>query len=224
MVAAGTVVAAVAAVYAAVFTRRSADAAAKAAESAADQVDLQRPRPIVVVHFSRSLSENPPTMARLDPVFQLENIGDSPAFDVELSPMELSRPATACCKKTSPVDFLVPRARLSCAHSMEPPQGVLRALGPAATFVQELANHFNEQSKSEASWNPDHRYEMEFSLSYRGLDGRRFRQPYALVVYFPRLQAWVEPVGSLLEPASEQSTRHIPKRPAPRRTRGEPCH
>jgi hypothetical protein len=48
------------------------------------------------------------------------------------------------------------------------------------------------------------RHEIPFTLSYRALDARQFRQPYVFVVYWLTMTAWVEPVGSLLEAAEER--------------------
>ena len=69
----------------------------------------------------------------------------------------------------------------------------------AALFANDAKDFFNEQSKAQTTRSPDHRYEARFSISYRALDGRQFRQEYGFVVQFTQLRAWIEPVGSLIE-------------------------
>jgi hypothetical protein len=66
--------------------------------------------------------------------------------------------------------------------------------------VDDAKSFFNKQATEDPSQsNPAFRYEIPFTVSYRALDGRKFEQPHLLVIYFPLLNAWVEPVGSLLE-------------------------
>jgi hypothetical protein len=82
------IVAAGAAVVAARFTKQAVAEAAKAAKSASDQVELQRPNPIVVASFSYSFSDLRRETDAHDEEFQLQNIGESAAFDVEVSMIE----------------------------------------------------------------------------------------------------------------------------------------
>jgi hypothetical protein len=204
-----TVVAVGAAIVAALYTKRSASEAAKAAKAAADQVELQRPMPIVVATFSHSLSDNKGDTDDDDKEFQLANIGDSPAFDVEVSPLEtpgeLPYLGAASRLSTERLSYLLPASiPARCTHRLEPDHGaiVLTIKGMAGTFATDAARLFDERSKAEIR-SPDLRYEIQFELSYRALDGRRFRQPYVFVLYFQVLRAWIEPVGSLLKAAQE---------------------
>lgn len=202
----------VAAIFAARYTKRSASEAAKAATAAADQVELQRPRPIVVATFSRSVSDNKTGPDNDDQEFRLANIGDSPAFDVEVSPLEtpgeLPYAKAASRLITEGFTYLLPKSMPAyCTHQLEPDRGAGTLIaekirGAAGSFAMDAVRFFDGQHKTEMR-SPDHRYEIPFVLSYRALDGRRFRQPYVFVVYFLQLRAWIEPVGSLLEAAKE---------------------
>jgi hypothetical protein len=194
----GTVIAAAAACFAALYTKRAAGEAAKAAKAAADQVELQRPRPIVVATFLRSFSPNKGNMAADDKDLRLENIGDSPAFDVEVSNLEV--PGSRLLTETFP--YLQPGSSMVCNHKLEPGRGLSGVMGRAALFVEDAKTYFNEQSMNESSRSANFRYEIPFSISYRTVDLRQFKQSYVFVVYFPLLRAWVEPVGSLLPPPS----------------------
>ena len=209
----GAGIAAFAAVGAALYTKRSASEAAKAAKAAADQVELQRPRPIVVATFSRSVSDNENNADDDDQEFRLANIGDSPAFDVEVSPLEtpgeLPNLRAASRLTTKRLSYLLPASTPArCTHELEPDRGAGTLIaekirGMAGSFTRDAASFFNEQSKRGIR-SPDLRYEIPFMLSYLALDGRRFRQPYVFVVYFYQLRAWIEPAGSLLKAAQER--------------------
>jgi hypothetical protein len=191
-----TVIAVGAAVAAAIYTKRSASEAAKAAKAAADQVELQRPRPIVLAEFFYSFSPNRGNMARVnDRDFKLQNIGDSPAFDVELNPLEV--PGTRL--ETDTLPYLLSGAPVPCIHRLDPPRGISGVMGRAALFVEDAKTFFDQQSKNQSSKEPEFRYKVEFTVSYRALDGREFKQSCVLVVDFPSLSAWIESVGSLLE-------------------------
>jgi hypothetical protein len=197
-------IATIAAIFAVVYTKRAAEAAAQAAKAAADQVELQRPRPIVVASFAYSFSENKGNMAADDKEFHLENIGNSPAFDLELSVLEtpgtLAELGEASQLETEKLPYLVPGIPPAiCSHTLKPHRGVL-SLRHAAGFVHDAVEFFKQQSKADASSrSPDSRYEIRFSIAYSSLDARRFTQPYRLVIYFVLSKAWIEPIGSLLE-------------------------
>lgn len=200
-----TVVAVVAAGFAAFYTRRAATEAAKAARAAADQVELQRPRPIVIAAFLRSLSETKVPGAS-DTYIRLRNIGDSPAFDVLVSPLETPGVVPGLDSvsrlETERVLWLAPGIDpVPCVHRVIPDRGPLSGMRNAAGFVDDAKTFFDMQSRDTSSRSGDHRYEIKFAVSYRSLDGRRFEQCHLFVVHFTRLSAWVEPVGSLLEAA-----------------------
>ena len=170
----GTVIAAIAAILAAVYTKWAASEAARAANAAAAQVKLQRPHPIVVATFSRSLKEN---NAEQTKEFQLENIGDSPAFDVEVSTMEvpLSDGQESSRLKTETLPYLLPRTPTMCVHQVEPPRGVLSVIGRAGHFADDLVKFFDRQGQKEGLQSAlNERRQIEFTLSYRGLDGTLF--------------------------------------------------
>ena len=82
----GTAIAAIAAVVAARYAKGAVAEAARSAKAAADQVDLARSRPIVLVTFSYSGKDQTQKVDRTRE-FRLENIGNSPAFDVHVSPI-----------------------------------------------------------------------------------------------------------------------------------------
>lgn len=202
IIAIGTIIAAVAAVAAALFTKQSAREAARAATAAAEQVDLSRPRPLVVATFGSywgSLGRTPN-----DASFTLENIGDSPAFDVDVSPirtpgvvLSIGRPSVSTAE---PIRYLLPRLTLSCTHKLEGEgHGVLQVLSPMNTFLDHAKEYFYHVRDVEAGRNRAYQYEIGFTLSYSALDRRRLVQQYVFVVHLTRQLAWVEPVGSLLE-------------------------
>jgi hypothetical protein len=205
------IVAAVAAIFAARYTKRAAEEAAKAANASADQatasaeqVRLQRPRPIVVITFSYSFNEYKGNVATDNNEFWIQNIGDSPAFDVEVSPLETPGIVASLGEvsrlETMGIAYLVQGvAPIPCEHTLKPSRGAL-GIRRAAGFVHDAKEFFNQQSiKDEASRTKDYTYEIKFSVSYRSLEGRRFTQDYRLVIYFVLSNAWVELVGSLLE-------------------------
>jgi hypothetical protein len=200
----GAIVAAAAAIAAALFTKRAAEASAKAAEAAADQVDLQRPRPIVIVAFLRSIAENAGNMAPMDRDFRLKNIGDSPAFDIEVGILKI--PGSRL--ETAKLAYLLQGASEACVHQLDGSRApiALTSSGIAGGFAADVAKYFNEQSKGEGSPGIDEvRHQVEFTVSYRALDGRCFKQAYAFVVFFAQLLACVEPVGSLLKTEQRRS-------------------
>jgi len=217
LAAGAAIVAAAAAVLAARYTKQAVTEAAKSSKAAADQVELQRPRPIVLATFSHSFKEH---QTDDNPMreFHLENLGDSPAFDVEVSSMEV--PDARNRLTTEALSHLKSGASHACKHRLEAPQSVLTVLRPAETFANELVSFFNASSTGTLTERIDKRCQIQFTLSYRALDERRFVQRYAFIVFFPKLRAWVEPVGSLLENAAmepKMSTELILTPAVPRR-------
>ncbi len=190
-----TGIAALAAVVAALF-------AAKAAIAAAEQVRLSRPRPIVVASFESYWGSG----GRIpnDISVKLENIGDSPAFDIDVGPMttpgvvpSLGGPSNL---KTDRIRYIPAHETRFGNHNLEGlAPGPLSALKPVGLFLDHAKEYFDQLGRAKATAKPDHRYEIEFTISYSALDGRRFEQRYIFVVHFPMLSAWIEPVGSLLE-------------------------
>jgi hypothetical protein len=202
----GTFIAAGAAIVAAIYTKQAAHEARNAAKAAADQVELQRPRPIVIVFFERCFSDNKGNTAPNDTDFHLQNIGDSPAFDVVVSTLRVPGKLPYLGDEPSQLEtrnfaFVTPGTqRVICAHQLSPPRGGMSTKG-AAGFVDDATRFFNEKNKS--AHPSEMRHEIPFALSYRALDGRQFRQAYVFVIYWLTMTAWVEPVGSLLEAAGQ---------------------
>jgi hypothetical protein len=199
------IVAAGAAIVAARYTKQAVREAAKAAKAAADQVELQRPRPIVLLTFSYSLKQNRNTEEERFREFRLENVGNSPAFDVEVSSIEV--PDATNRLNTEKLSHLLVSGTFACKHRLEKSQGVLAVLQPAETFANDLAAFFNKHSEGTLAERIDKRHQIEFTLSYRALDRRHFEQRYAFVVFFPKQRAWIEPMGSLLENSARESER-----------------
>jgi integrase-like protein len=114
----------------AVYTKRSAEASANVARAAAAQVELQRPRPLVLATFQHSFSQSGKTP--LDRSFQFQNIGDSPAFDINVSPIETPGIVSALGPSrlaTETIRYLVPdKPSGGCIHRLEPTGGALRSL------------------------------------------------------------------------------------------------
>jgi hypothetical protein len=70
--------------------------------------------------------------------FELENIGDSPAFDVEVSTMDVPMSGGKSSRlETERISYLLPRTPTMCVHQLEPPRGVLTVLGRAGKFGQQ---------------------------------------------------------------------------------------
>jgi hypothetical protein len=196
------IVAAVAAVRAARYTKRAADEAAKSAKSAAEQVELQRPRPVVLATFSFNLQrDGRPRICE----FQLENIGGSPAFDVEISPMEV--PDKSARLTTEKLSHLKPGDTWPCRHRLEPNRGVLAVLEPVETFANELASFFNKNTAGTFTERLEAQHQIQFTLFYRALDKRRSEQRYAFIVSFIQQRVWIAPVGSLLDNVARDQTK-----------------
>lgn len=202
MTSVAAMIAAGAAIVAARYTKRAVHEAAKAAKAAADQVELQRPRPIVLVTFSYSFKHNRSAEDRFRE-FLIENIGDSPAFDVEMSSMEV--PDATNRLITEGVSHLSAGSAHTCKHRLEKSQGVLAVLATAETFANDLVTYFDSHGVGTMTERIDKRHQIQFGLSYRALDGRHFEQRYAFVVLFSRQRAWIEPVGSLLQNYASES-------------------
>lgn len=142
-------------------------------------------------------------MADTDQSLKVTNIGDSPAFDVEVSTLEVGGTRLSTAK----IAYLVQAAPAESTHKLEPARGVTGILGPAAMFLQDAKAFFDNQSRRE-SIQSNYRYTVPFTVAYRALDGRQFNQPYVFVVDFMQLKGWTEATGSLLEnvpPAPKQA-------------------
>ncbi len=195
----------VAGVITAIATAFAAFAAMRAASAAAQQVKLQKPCPIVVIRFLHSFSDHKGGMSQPDDSdFWLQNIGDSPAFDIEVSPLETPG-IVAGLGEPSRLETVIRRCLLSGAaplareHRLRPSRGAIR-LRTVAAFLDDAMDVFRQQSMAKGSY-PKARHEVSFSVSYSALDRCRREQDYLFVVDFIRREAWVEPVGSLLEKA-----------------------
>jgi len=199
----GAVLASVAAIVAAYYAKQAARETAKAAKAAADQVELQRPRPILMVTFSYSLKRNQTDEDRFKK-FRLQNIGDSPAFDVKVSPIEL--PDGSECLKTEEISHLLGGQIHACKHQLQNNRGGLAILQPAETFASALADYFDRKSGGALDERINKGHRIYFEVSYHALDKRHFSQRYAFIVYFLKLRVWVEPVQSLLENSSLASS------------------
>ena len=186
----------VAAVVAVRYARQAAIETAKAAKAAADQVELQRPRPILLLTYSRSFKQSPPEEERLRE-FHLRNIGDSPAFDAEVGSLEM--PDGSKVLTTDGLSYLSPTAVHSCRHRLEGEQGAIGILSPSETFADGLYDYFNKRSSGTLDESVQKRHEIQFTLSYRAIDKRHFQQRHAFVARFIKQRVWIEPLGSLLE-------------------------
>ena len=202
-----TVVAAIAAIGAVRFSRQAAEAARTAAQAAAEQVELQRPRPILVASYSQSLKTDGGPAQGIP--FTLRNIGDSPAFDIETGPIEtpgeLPHLGAASRLEMDRIPYLLAETSTQCNHRLLPPRGVRGVLQGLTQFTEDAARFFSEDATrfSKAS---GHRSQIGFALYYRALDGRRFSQRYVFMVDFTSLQASVEPIDSLLSSSSPSAS------------------
>ena len=204
----GTVIAAAAAIFATLYTKHSAEQATKASQAAADsaktardQTELQRPRPILVPSFSLAWNDNRSGLDNTDRdrAIRIENIGNSPAFDINLTGLEI--PGRGANLRLSLFCFLKPNVGpvQPFEQNVTWEVGPIELLqnGPLPIFIRRLREYFNNEALRSGDENVD-RYYIEFSLSYRALDGRSFSQAYYLAVSFIQSKSWIEPVSSLI--------------------------
>jgi hypothetical protein len=171
-------------------TCAAAVAAWRAARAASSQVELQRPRPVVIVEGNWNV-EN---ALNVEPRgFLLRNVGSSPAFDVEVSGIEGPFLQQVQYRERLTTDriFVLTEGKgpLEAAHHRHVPGDVLDHQA-ALKFVQNASQTFPPQG--------DHK--MEFFVGYSALDGRRFRTE-CLICFnlgFPNSRAEVVPASSWL--------------------------
>ncbi|MGB8887009.1 MAG: hypothetical protein WCC87_09825 [Candidatus Korobacteraceae bacterium] len=195
VIALATCVAAIAACFAA----RSASKAAKAAESqrraAWEQVKLQRPRPVVIVEGDWKLEGSDENKSDC---LRIQNIGLSPAFDVDVAEIEGLQTAEYTELLTTERIFLLPAKSnpVYATHHRRVP-GIPITDKSMLGFVRTVGESF---PRTDADGNPclDHRLNLE--VTYKTLDERRYTT--ACQIRFNlgvnSLRAHVVPVSSWL--------------------------
>ena len=178
------------ALVAAWFNRQSARASELAAKAAAESVELQRPRPIISLLCDFNANDGQPI-----PNFFVQNIGNSPAFDISISSMSVRGPLDN--------DF-------SISTTLVP------VLGPNSTASQYF--HFDNEADNPNDCNalvlfsklvlstkadnpipqPKPKALVPFTISYFAIDGRRFNYEYEYAIYPITGRSIVRPKRSLL--------------------------
>lgn len=142
-------------------TKRSADAAQKSAEAALKQVELQRPRPVVVAIYKKSLG----TLSDNSSI-RLRNIGDSPAFDVEVDRLRVpgtNEPVLLSFR----IPYILPNSEEDLNQELVPDDvPVSPGMSAFSSFVILLHQHFNQAERplSPPDWIP-------MIVRYRRFDG-----------------------------------------------------
>ena len=145
----------------------------KAARAAQQQVKLQRPRPVIIVEGNWGLEDSSGEN------FVLRNIGSSPAFDIELSPIEgpvLKQVRYAERLVTDRMSVLAEKQGQVASQCRCAPGNTLRDQA-AFNFVQAAGPAF---SQTDEEGNPTLVHEIKFFVSYSTLDGRQIRTECAI--------------------------------------------
>ena len=145
--------------------------AASGAFAAWKQVKLQRPRPVAVVEGRWSLDN-----AIGGPSgFRLQNVGSSPAFDIQISEIEgpILKQVQYRERLTTDHIFVLPERiePLEVTHHRHASINVINHQA-AATFIQNAGPAFSPEDYDD---NQNLTHDLNFFVEYSALDGRRFR-------------------------------------------------
>ncbi len=175
---------------------KAAVAAKRQGDAAWEQVSLQRPRPVVIVKGCWSL-ENPTD----EPSgFLLQNVGSSPAFDVEVSDIEgpLLKQVQYRERLTTNRIFVLTEGKepLEATHHRHMPGNVIDHQAVSA-FVQNASRTF---SRTDEGGNPSLDHKLKFFVKYSALDSRPFMVKCSICfnLGINSLHAKIEPDSSWL--------------------------
>jgi hypothetical protein len=193
-------------IVAVLFARRAAIAAERSAEGAIEQARLLSPRPRPRLYFRRSLNTE---KNQGDRAVRVKNIGDSIAYDVRLSDMEV--PVLAGVSgggevlASEAIDCVKPDEETSFVHRISGNVGPIQAaVIPVETFVQRAVAVFDDKSRREPGQSitaiGKKIHEIRLVLSWAAKDDTKFLQTYLLRFQFARLEAWLEPFGDISSP------------------------
>lgn len=191
----------------AIFAWLTAMAARAQGRAAWEQVNLQRPRPVIVVEGSWNLEEK----GDGPDAFLLRNIGSSPAFDIELA--DIDGPLVPSCGYR---ERLVTDRIFVIAEKSET-RGAHHRLIPATQIDHRAALDFIKTAAQSFPVTDDdpnlRRPALDFALCYSTLDGRRFSVPCQMRFWLGlNARAEIVPVSSWLgmEPAWAIPLRRYP--------------
>jgi len=179
---------------AALFAWRTALAAKTQGKAALEQIDLLRPRPVIVLEGSWSLEEEIPAPH----AFLVRNVGSSPAFDIQITDIEgpVIRPQGYRERLVTDRIFVISeKSEVRAAHHRLMPGTQIEDCA-AATFFNTASTFFGGSMEDPNSLRPG----LEFTVSYTALDGRKFVTPCRLRFWLG-LKAYAEivPVVGWLE-------------------------
>ena len=196
----------IAAIFAALYakratqqTQRAANAAANSAKSAEEQIELQRPLPLIIVQWQ--WDPNLPKGQVQSKAFALRNIGNSPAFDVRISDLQFT--GSIWILETDVAHYITPNGIFNCHHKLsgaDQSAPALTMIDPLPYFVRG-ARGILSSGKSLAADSPFHAT-ISFGLSYSAADGRKLNCECALRFNLVRGTTWVGPMSSWLPPKS----------------------
>ncbi len=190
IIAAATLVAGPSALWAANESRKSAKAALH-------QVKLQRPRPLIVIDWRWDVNDSD----RLVPqALLLSNIGDSPAFDIEISDLQIQTANNEShVLQTAPIRFIIPDREAYCSHDLRGNSGVHNFQQPLSYFVRKAKDTFiSSRPVTDPRLVEPYYDSLLFRLDYRAADGHKLTCECAL--RFSLVAVWVEPVSSWAPP------------------------
>lgn len=186
---------AVASGIAAIATSAASGFAWMAAKSARKQVELMRPRPLLLVEFEFYCIRGP----HLFPPMVIVNLGSSPAIDVQVGPLTLDSVPVQERRVllTQAIASLKPDASQDCNQWIENVGGQAQCGNSPAHFAEWLLPALLSPAQSRTEREVEG--SIRFTTSYRALDGRSFSQMFRLKANSATRRVWIEAEGSLLD-------------------------
>ena len=183
----------------------AAKQAAVSAQAARDQVLLQRPLPLVVVDWRWEMQDGAPQVSPRQ--FELRNIGNSTAFDVELTPLSFQATEAgvteAWALNTERVLYILQNSSASCTHIVSKDRrNVFDNMPPLPRFIAEASRALSVAFVNGAPVRQA-QATMPFTISYSTADGRQITCDCVIKLDFIDKTARVSPVSSWLPPRNE---------------------
>jgi hypothetical protein len=178
---------------AAVFALLTARAAKTQGKAALVQIDLLRPRPVVVIEGGWNLEAE----IEAPDAFLVRNIGSSPAFDIQITEIKGPIRQPYGYREHLATDRIFVIAEKSDAlaehHRLAPGSQIDQRA--AATFIKAASTSFDASMDEPDSLRPV----LEFKVSYKALDGRQFETPCRILFWLGlNARADIAPVSSWL--------------------------
>ena len=156
---------------AAVFAWLTARAAKIQGKAALEQIELLRPRPVVVIEGRWNLEAE----TDASDVFLLQNVGSSAAFDIQITEIEGPVIRSHGYRETLVTDrifVIAEKSEVRTVHHRLMPGNQIDERA-AAAFMNSAGLSFGATNDDPDSLRPV----LEFKVSYAALDGRRFVTP-----------------------------------------------